>query len=301
MEFLTLGIGSATPHLSRYPSASILQIDNSLILIDCGEGTQYRLLENKVRIKKLKYIVISHLHGDHYYGLVALLSSLSMGKRTEPLHVFGPNGLKEIISIQLKYADSKINFPLFISVIDPKNRAVCIDDDRFTITSFTLKHRVDCTGFLFEEKPAKRKVRKEMLPENFSIENIKMLISGQDVFDDDSQQLYRYEEYTFEPHQPTRFAYCSDTIFDREIIQYVQGVDLLYHEATFTSELENRAQITFHATAAQAATIALEANVSQLILGHFSARYESLDGFLEEAQAIFPNSILAEQGKTVII
>ncbi len=301
MEFLTLGIGSATPHLERHPSASVLSISETLILIDCGEGTQYRLLENKVKVRRIKYIVISHLHGDHYYGLVALISSLSMGKRTEPLYIFGPNGLKEIISLQLKYADSKINFPLFVSILDPKKPSLFINEDKFTISSFPLKHRVDCTGFLIEEKAAKRKIAIEKLPVNFPVEFIKVLLQGKDVEDIENAKVYKNSDYTLDPEAPKRMAYCSDTIFDEEIIGYVKNVDFLYHEATFTDELKNRAQITFHSTASEAATIAKNAEVKKLMIGHFSARYKILDDFLIEAKAVFPNTVLAEQGKSVII
>ncbi len=301
MEFLTLGIGSATPHLERFPSASLVSVSDTLILIDCGEGTQYRLLENKVKIKRLKYIIISHLHGDHYYGLVALISSLSMGKRTEPLYIFGPNGLKEIISLQLKYADSKVNFPLFVSILDPNNLNQFIEDERFTISSFPLKHRIDCTGFLIEEKTAKRKILIEKLPLNFPLEYIKLLLEGKDVEDKESKKVFKNKDYTVDPESPKRLAYCSDTIFDTGIIEYVKGVDLLYHEATFTEELKNRAQITFHATASEAATIAKKAEVKKLMIGHFSARYKTLEDFLAESQAVFSNTVLAVQGESVII
>jgi ribonuclease Z len=301
LEFLTLGIGSASPHLERHPSASVLSIDNILILIDCGEGTQYRLLEHKVKVKRIKYIVISHLHGDHYYGLVALISSMSMGKRTEPLHVYGPVGLKEIISIQLKYADSKINFPLFIHVLESNSAFTFIDDEKFTVSNFPLKHRVDCSGFIFREKENKRKILIEKLPANFPVEYIKLLANGQDVNDINSGKTYKNIDFTEAGGSPKSLAYCSDTIFDLEIVSHVTGVDFLYHEATFTEELKNRALVTFHSTAADAATIAKNAKVKTLMIGHFSARYNSLDEFLVESKAIFPNTHLAEQGKTFII
>jgi ribonuclease Z len=301
LKFLTLGIGSASPHLERHPSASLISIDSTNILIDCGEGTQYRLLEHKIRLKHLQFILISHLHGDHFYGLVALISSMSMSKRTEPLHVFGPNGLKEIISTQLFYADSKLNFPLHFTILDPKNPKIFFESDKIRLESFPLKHRVDCTGFIVIKKKGNRSILAEKLPKGFSIENIKLLQQGEDVYDPVANKKYKNKDYTLENQPEKRMAYCSDTIFDEEIIPYVKGVDLLYHEATFTKELEGRAKITYHSTAEEAAIIAQKAKVKQLIIGHFSSRYDSLEPFLNEAQAVFTPTQLAEQGKTFII
>jgi ribonuclease Z len=301
LKFLTLGIGSASPHLERHPAASLISIDSTNILVDCGEGTQYRLLEHKIRLKHLQIILISHLHGDHFYGLVALISSMSMSKRTEPLHVFGPNGLKEIISTQLFYADSKLNFPLHFTILDPKNPQVFFESEKLRLESFPLKHRVDCTGFIIEKKKGNRGILAEKLPKGFSVENIKLLQQGQDVYDEKANKKYKNADYTLDSQPKKRIAYCSDTIFDEEIIPYVKDVDFLYHEATFTKELESRAKVTYHSTAEEAATIAKKAKVSQLIIGHFSSRYDSLESFLTEAQAVFPQTQLAEQGKTFII
>jgi ribonuclease Z len=224
-----------------------------------------------------------------------------MSKRTDPLHIFGPNGLKEIIATQLFYADSKLNFPLHFSILNPKTPQVFFESDKIKLESFPLKHRVDCTGFIITKKKGNRSILAEKLPQGFSIENIKLLQVGEDVYDAAAGKKYKNKDYTVESHPEKRIAYCSDTIFDEEIILHVAQVDLLYHEATFTKELEGRAKITYHSTAEEAAIIAQKAAVKQLIIGHFSSRYDSLEPFLTEAHTVFTNTQLAEQGKTFII
>ena len=300
MEFRILGTGSATPQLQRNPSAFTVGIDNCLILIDCGEATQFRLLQFKVKSSRIKYILISHLHGDHYFGLIGLISSFNLQKRTEALKIFGPKGLDEIITVQLKYSNTFLNFQLEFIATDPEALQDLYENDSFKISTFPLKHRIPCTGFIISKKSSKRKIISEKLPENFPIPYFKMLKDGKDVFDELTGITYKNEVYTTEGSHGKKLAYCSDTIFDESIIPYVENADLLYHEATFTSELNDRAQATYHSTAEQAATIAKKANVGQLVLGHFSSRYKTIHHFLDEAKPVFSNVVLAEEGQNFI-
>ncbi len=301
MEFRILGTGSATPQLQRNPSAFTLAIDNFLILIDCGEGTQYRLLQYKIKSFRIKYILISHLHGDHYFGLIGLISTMNMQKRKETLTVFGPRGLNEIITQQLKYSGSILNFKLEFVQTNPDNLEEIYFDDTIKIDTFPLKHRIECTGFLVTKKNSKRKIIPDKLPPNFPVAFYRLLKDGLDVHDELNGKVYTNAEYTADGSSEKKFAYCSDTIFDKSIIKYVENADLLYHESTFTRELENRAHATFHSTASQAAEVAALANVGQLVIGHFSSRYKTEELFLEEAKVVFPETSLAEEGKNFII
>jgi ribonuclease Z len=300
LEFRILGTGSATPQLQRNPSAFVVTIDNFLILIDCGEGTQYRLLEHKVKISRLRYILISHLHGDHYFGLIGLLSTLNMQKRTEPLVIYGPNGLDEIIGLQLKYSGTILNFKLNFSVTNPTGFNEILNTETIQIKTFPLKHRIDCTGFLLTKKKSKRKILADKLPENFPATFYKMLQEGHDVVDEFSGVTYINDEYTTEGCPEKRLAYCSDTIYDETIVDYIKNVDLLYHEATFLAEHAERAKLTFHTTAAQAASIAQKANVKRLLIGHFSSRYKTTEDFLTEARAVFSDTTLSQEGENFI-
>ena len=298
MILTILGTGSATPIIERRPSAALLDLGNESILIDCGEGTQFQMLKYKVRFSRLRYILITHLHGDHFYGLIALINTLNNTGRTEPLLLIGPQGLDEILSVQLRYSQAFLNYTLDFHCTNPDKPEEIFANEKISIQTFPLRHRIPCTGFLISEKPAPRKILAEKLPADFPLPYFKMLKEGLDVTDELSGKTYLNRDYTATPEPPRRLAYCSDTIYDPAIARYIQNADLMYHESTFTSELEARAHITFHSTASQAADIARKAGVKQLIIGHFSSRYKTLDNFLTESQAIFPNTLLAEEGKT---
>lgn len=301
MEFRILGTGSATPQLQRSPSAFVVSIDNFLILIDCGEGTQFRLLQYKIKISRLRYILISHLHGDHYFGLIGLLSSLNLQRRTEQLDIFGPQGLDEIIYLQLKYSGTILNFKLEFHITNPSDFEEILDNDCLKINTFPLKHRIDCTGFLITKKSSKRKIIAEKLPDNFPVTFFKMLKDGKDIYDQFSGKTYKNQDYTLEGNHEKRLAYCSDTIFDESIAENIKNVDLIYHESTFLEEQAERAKFTFHSTAMQAATIAKISNSKRLVIGHFSSRYKSSEQFLVEAKSIFEDSFLAQEGESFII
>lgn len=297
MKLTILGTGSATPITERRPSAALLDLGNESILIDCGEGTQFQMLKYKVRFSRLKYVLITHLHGDHFYGLIALINTLNNTGRTESLILIGPQGLDEILSVQLRYSQAFLNYALDFRCTDPVKHEEIFSNEKISIKTFPLRHRIPCTGFLISEKPAPRKILAEKLPSGFPLPYFKMLKEGLDVTDELTGKTYPSREYTADPEPPRQLAYCSDTIYDPDIIQHVENADLMYHESTFTSELENRAQITFHSTAAQAADIARRAGVKKLVIGHFSSRYKVLDNFLIESQAVFPDTVLAEEGK----
>jgi ribonuclease Z len=296
-----LGAGSATPALGRHPSSQLLTYENEAFLIDCGEGTQFRLLEQKIRPSRLKSIFISHLHGDHYFGLIGLISSLNLGGRTDELYLFGPRGLDEILTIQFKYSQTPLHFPIHFTATDTTSSYQLFENQHFTVHTIPLTHRVPCAGFLFREKPQKRKLIKEKLIEDMPYDYLRQLKNGEDVFDEAGSLLYSYEEFTLPAPPPRSYAYCSDTRYDERVASYVQGVNLLYHEATFQEDLAHQAFERFHATAREAATIAQTAQAGKLLIGHFSSRYRDVEGFLSEAQSIFQNTEIAEEGNTFVI
>lgn len=300
-QLTILGSGSATPTLQRNPTAQILQVESDYYLIDCGEGTQTQILRYKLRPGRLKYIFISHLHGDHYLGLIGLLMSLSLGKRTDDLYLFAPAALAEIITLQLKHSDTRLSYPLHFQAIEPDSHYQLFENEQLSVATIPLQHRVPCSGFLFKEKPRKRKIIKEILPAEMSIEQIKQLKDGEDVLTENGQLLYANELYT-QPAPPVHtYAYCSDTNYNPSIVPIIRHANLLYHEATFSHSLKDWAAKTFHSTAQQAAEIAHQAQVGQLIIGHFSSRFKDVAPLLQEAQSVFPNTLLAEEGKTYLV
>lgn len=296
-----LGAGSATPMLGRHPSSQLLTYENETFLIDCGEGTQYRLLEQKIRPGRLKAIFISHLHGDHYFGLIGLISSLNLGGRTEELYLFGPRGLDEILTIQFKYSQTPLHFPIHYTPTDTAISYQLFENQFFTVHTIPLDHRVPCAGFLFREKPLKRKLIKDKLVEDMPYDYLRQLKNGQDVLDEAGNLLFRFEEFTLPAPPPRSYAYCSDTRYDERVAGYIKGVDVLYHEATFQEDLAHQAFERFHSTAREAATVARAARAGKLLIGHFSSRYKEVDGFLRDAQSIFPKTEIAQEGKVFLV
>ncbi|MBK9540690.1 MAG: ribonuclease Z [Bacteroidetes bacterium] len=291
-----LGSSSATPIYQRHPTAQVINFHERFFLIDCGEGTLIQMNRYKIKFHRINHIFISHLHGDHYLGLLGLISTMHLQGRVSTLHIHGPHDLKEIIDIQLKYSETTLRYPVEFHSIDPKNPSVLYDDEDVTISSIILSHRIPCTGFLFTEKPRQRKLKKDKLAQfNIPVTFYNELKAGKDYIDEEGKTVPN-SALTIDPRKPRRYAFCSDTIFDERLISIVKGVDLLYHEATFLSDKADRAKETFHSTAAQAATIAKEAGVRRLIIGHFSARYKNLYPLLEEAKSVFPETTLAIEG-----
>ena len=298
---LFLGVGSATPMPGRYQTAQLLTYRNDLFLIDCGEATQYRLIEQRVRSGRLRYIFISHLHGDHYFGLAPLLSSLNLGGRTEDLFLFGPRGLDEVLTTIFRVSNARLNFALHFQAVDPDEPTLLLDLPHLTVTSIPLDHRIACTGFLFREKPAQPKLLRHLLPNEVPVSVLKQLKQGDDVRDDSGHVRFASADYTT-PGPPARsYAYCSDTRYLPALTEQVRRVDLLYHEATFMDDNAERATQVYHSTAREAASIAQQAEVGRLVIGHFSSRYKQVDGFLAEAREVFAASDLAVEGQYMAI
>lgn len=298
-QLTTLGTGAALPARGRFPTAQLLDVHNTLYLIDCGEGTQERLRSAGINFQRIGHIFISHMHGDHYLGLMGLVSSMHLMGRKAALHVFGPPELKPVIDLQLRASGTYLRYPLHIHTIVPNSGEVIHADGKVTVTQLALKHRIPCTGFVFRETQALRPLRRETLSliPHFKRSAIK---SGEDlVFPDGTR--HTNAELTLEPPKPRSYAYCSDTAYEPALIPFIQGVDLLYHEATFTDALAKRAKETLHSTAAQAATIARDAGVRRLLLGHFSSRYRSADELLREAQAVFAETAVSLDGETYTV
>jgi ribonuclease Z len=300
-ELTILGSSSATPLINRHPSAQILNYQERFFLIDCGEGTQMQMLRYKIKMSKIHHVLISHLHGDHYLGLMGLLYTMHLNGRTEELHVYGQPELMDIIDLQLKLSNTILRFTLIFHPVQHYRSVVIYDDDDFQISTIILNHRIPCTGFLFREKTKARKLNMEEIEKHeIPVSKLNKIKAGED-FKDSSGEIIRNEKLTL-PSLPLRsYAYCSDTIYDEDIIPYIKGVSLLYHEATFGEELADRAQATYHSTAKQAATIAQKAGVKKLCLGHFSARYKELQPLLEEAKNVFNETMLAIEGETIQI
>lgn len=298
MKVTILGCYAATPRTLTNPTAQILEIKNRMFLIDCGEGTQVQLRKNKIKFSKINHIFISHLHGDHTYGLVGLISTFRLFNRQNDLHIYGPKGLKEIITLQLKLSDSWTNYGLYFHELTSKESEVAYEDDKVLIKTIPLNHRIYTNGFLFQEKPAERKLNIEKV-EQYGIEkcfyqNIK---DGKDVTLDDGKVITN-EKLTFDPEPPKSYAFCSDTAYNEAIIPIIEGVDVLYHESTFLDTERVLAQKTLHATAKEAGKIASKAKVKNLILGHYSTRYGAIEKFKKEAEEEFDSVLLGDDGKT---
>lgn len=291
-----LGSSSATPIYQRHPTAQVINFHERFFLVDCGEGTLIQMNRYKIKFHRINHIFISHLHGDHYLGLLGLISTMHLQGRVSTLHIYGPRDLQEIIDIQLKYSETLLRYPVEFHAVDPGNSTVLFEDDDIRVETIILSHRIPCTGFLFSEKPRQRKLKMDKLSlYKIPVTAYNDLKAGHDFVDEEGK-IIPNSTLTTDPRKPRRYAFCSDTIFDERLVGIVKGVDLLYHEATFLSDKADRAKETFHSTAEQAGLIAKKAGVKRLIIGHFSARYKNLYPLLEEAKAVFPETTLALEG-----
>lgn len=295
-ELQLLGTNAAFPTLERFSTAQVLTVGNRSYMIDCGEGAIIRVQQFKVSMRKVSQIFISHLHGDHCFGLAGILSSLALGGRTAPMQIFSPPGLKEMITAQLNVIDAYEPFPMQFIVVDPTEHQLIFQDETVEVFTLPLVHRVPCTGYLFRERPRRLKMQKEKI-QTYQLDLPQILAAkkGEDLLLPDGR-LIPNKELTREQIPPRSYAFCSDTAFLPQLASWVQDVDLLYHESTFLNADAQKATDTGHSTAGQAATIAAAANAKKLVLGHFSARYPDLSVFLEEAKAVFPNTVLGEDG-----
>ncbi|OEK01578.1 ribonuclease Z [Roseivirga sp. 4D4] len=296
-----LGSNSAAPAHRRHHTAQLINIEGKYYLMDCGEATQLQLKRYKLRAQRINNIFISHLHGDHYLGLMGLLSTMHLMGRSQKLNLYGPKGLSEIITMQLKYSQTVFNYDINFVEVDTTQNKVVHEDNFVEVYSIPLNHRIPCCGYLFAEKKKNRRIKKEVLPDDFSIRNIIRLKHGEDIMDEEGNLLYKNTALTLPARKSYSYAFCSDTKYDESIIPMIKGVDLLYHEATFLEEHADRAGSTYHSTAKEAATIAKKAEVGKLILGHFSVRYKELEPIREEAQTVFEDSELAIEGEEFIL
>jgi ribonuclease Z len=296
-----LGSNSAIPTLTRNPSAHLLNVNERLFLIDCAEGTQLQIRRFHVHFQRIRRIFISHLHGDHFFGLIGLLNSLHLLGRKEELHLYGPPILKEIIDLQLRASKTTLIYPLFFHPLTFDGYEMIYEDEYVTVHSFPLLHSIPTCGFIFREKSASRKIRKEVIAGmKIPVTEMKNLKNGDDYMDDDGR-IYRNEELTLDPPAPRSYVYCSDTAYTETVIPWIQQCDLLYHEATFMNDMAGIAKEKWHSTTIEAANLAKKAGVKKLLIGHFSARYDELQLLLEEARSIFPETILAEDGVVIRI
>jgi ribonuclease Z len=298
MNLTILGCYAATPRTFTNPTSQVLEIKNRLFLIDCGEGTQVQLRKNKIRFSRINHIFISHLHGDHFFGLVGLVSTFMLLNRTKDLHIYGPKGIKEIINLQLKLSNSWPNFGLFFNELESKESEIIFEDEKVIVKTIPLKHRIYTNGFLFQEKIGERKLDLNAV-QNYEIDKCyyQKIKNGKDITLDDGRVIENHK-LTFDPIPAKSYAFCSDTAYNESIIPIINEVDVLYHESTFLDSEEVLAGKTMHSTAKEAATIALKANAKQLMMGHYSTRYDSIELFKEQAETIFPNILLADDGKS---
>ena len=297
MKLTILGCYSATPRTLNNPTSQLLEIRNHMFLIDCGEGTQVQLRKQKLKFSRIKHVFISHLHGDHFFGLPGLVSTFRLLGRESELHVYGPKGIKEAITLLLKLGDSWTNYPLLFHELSSKESEVIFEDDKVLVRTIPLQHRIYTNGFLFQEKLAQRVLNTEATAK-FGIDksefhNIK---NGKDGTSQKGESIPN-ASLTLDPPKPKSYAFCSDTAYKEDIVPLIEEADLLYHESTFLETEQYLCAKTKHSTAAEAATIAKKANVGKLILGHYSTRYKSLELFKEEAQTVFENVDIAEDGK----
>lgn len=297
MKVTILGCFSATPRTLNNPTAQVLEINNRIFLIDCGEGTQVQLRKNKIKFSRIKHVFISHLHGDHFFGLPGLVSTFQMLGRETELHIYGPKGIKEAILLYLRLGNAYTSYPLIFHELTSANSEIILEDERVTVETIPLTHRVYTNGFLFKEQPGQRKLNVNAVL-NYDIDkcyyqNIK---DGKDVTLDDGT-IIPNEKLTFDPPEAKSYAFCSDTVYKPEITEQIKGVTALYHESTFLDKHRHLCEHTKHTTAYQAGLIAQMAEVGNLILGHYSTRYDELETFREEAAQAFENVLLANDGE----
>jgi ribonuclease Z len=298
MKVTILGSSSALPTSERFPSAHVLNVHERLLLIDCGEGTQMQLRKNKIRFGKINHIFISHLHGDHVFGLNGLLSTFSLMGRLSPVHLYAPENYKNILFSHLNDFDIHLNFNVDFVPLKGNDPVKILDDKYFTVTSFPLDHRVPAFGFIFREKPCDRNIRKEAIEKyNIPVVRIPAIKKGADYITPEGTVI-KNADITIPGPDPLSYAYCSDTRYFSRLPSFIKGVTLLYHEATFDRSLQYLATVTGHSTTADAARTAMEAGAGNLIIGHFSARYKNILMLVGEAKEIFPATFPAIDGHT---
>ena len=294
---LILGNASAAPTLTRNHTSQLVNINEQYFLIDCGEGTQLRLREHKIKLQRINHIFISHLHGDHYLGLIGLLQTMHLLGRVSELSIYCSQNIKEIIDIHLKYSKGHLSYPINYIKVASDISQIAFENDKVVVSTIPLKHKVPCTGFLFKEKPKPRRINPNAIQQynvpKYAINKVKL---GEDFVQEEGKMI-KNEQLTLDSLPSFSYAFCSDTAYHEKIIPLISGVDLLYHESTFLEEHADRAKKTLHSTAKQAALIAKKSEAKQLIIGHFSNRYPDLNLLLKEAKLVFKNTRIADQGE----
>lgn len=297
-ELTILGSNSALPTSDRYPTAQVLNILGRFFLIDCGEGTQIQLRRNKIGFSKIKHIFISHLHGDHYYGLIGLISTLNLLGLKSDIHIYSPSELKNLLQPQLDFIKGGMNITLIFHPLNFKKPQQIFEDKHVEVFSFPLKHSISTCGFLFREIQKQANIKKEIIKDyKIPVSKIKEIKAGANFITDEGEVIQN-EKLTTPPPRTRSYAFCSDTAFHPPAAEFVTEVDLLYHEATFLEAMRDFANKTLHSTTIDAANIAKAANVKKLLIGHFSARYNDVKLFEREAQSVFENTEAAKEGKT---
>ena len=293
-EVTILGNNSAFPAHGRFPTSQVVQHDNDMFLIDCGEGTQIRLSEYKVKRSRIDHIFVSHLHGDHVYGLPGLLNSYAHFGRQRPMHIYGPKGIRQLLDTILRLSSSIVDYDIVYHELEGDGKRRILEINGLKICAFPLKHRVPTYGYMFSEKRPRINIRKDAIDQfSLSVSEIQAIKSGRDLIRDG--EVVDREQLVIE-HPPRAYAFCSDTMYMPELAGQIRGVDLLYHEATFLHELEDKAVISKHTTAFQAGMIARLAEAGELLIGHFSSRYDDLQPLLDEAREVFADTRIAEEG-----
>lgn len=290
-----LGCGSALPTLRHFASSQIVEVRGKTFMVDCGEGTQIQIRKARIHFNKITAVFISHLHGDHCFGLIGMISTFGMLGRTAPLHIYAPKGLEELLNLQMEFFCRGLEYEVFVHCVDTMREDIVYEDKSVIVKSIPLDHRIECCGYMFSEKPTLPHIRRDMIDfYNIPVCYRNNIKNGADWVAPDGSVVPNSRLTT--QSDPTRsYAYCSDTKYIPNLYKSLEGVDLLYHEATYASDNENRAEMYYHSTASQAATVALKAKAKKLVLGHFSARYEDEKAILEEARSIFPNTYLANE------
>lgn len=292
-----LGCGSALPTLQHFPSSQVVELREKLFMIDCGEGTQIQLRRLRIHFSKIIAVFISHLHGDHCFGLPGMLSTFGMTGRTAPLHIYAPAAFGPLLCQTLEFFCQGLGFEVIFHAVDTTRNKVVYEDRSLTVETIPLQHRIECCGYLFREKPTLPHIRRDMIDfYHIPISQINNIKAGADWITPDGN-VVPHERLTTPAAPPRSYAYCSDTRYIKSLYKLVKGVDTLYHESTYTSEDAKRARLYWHSTSRQAAQVARDAAAGKLLLGHYSARYGNEEKLLEEAREIFPNTYLSQEGK----
>jgi ribonuclease Z len=294
-----LGNNSAIPAHGRHPTSQVITTPDELLLFDCGEGTQIQILNYRIKRSRINHIFISHLHGDHYFGLIGLLSSFALLNRIQPLHVYGPAELERVLELQFRLSDTHLPYPFTFHPVTQDG--LVLDSKHYTVECFSTRHRIECRGFIVREKKNLRKVMpEETVKYNIPATFYPNLQKGEDFVQADGTVVANHL-LTRENTKPRSYAFTADTVYDTRLIDYVKNVDLLYHETTYPHALADKAEARFHSTTKQAASIALQAGVKKLLIGHFSAKFEDIQPFEEEAKEVFEQTEAAKEGVTYLI